>query len=177
MELSHARYLAEKAIMKLKHGILKAKICGSIRREKQVVKDIDIVVLPKRNPIKNLFGEVTGYIACQEFQDQVNSWEKLKGEATGKYTQRLFEGIKLELSIADESTWGSLVLIRTGNFEFSHMMMTRLLKCGLEQRDGHLYRDGKLIPIKDEKDYFTILDLPYIEPKDRDENAFKRLKV
>lgn len=175
MELSQARSIAERVVAKLMPSCERIKICGSVRRQKPECRDLDIVVQPKRRPIKNLFGETTGFIACQEFQDQINSWEKLKGEATGKYTQRMFEGVKLELSIADENNFGCLTLIRTGNSDFSHMIMKRVLKCGLEQRDGHLYRDGRLIPIKDEKDYFTILDLPYVEPIYRDEFAFKRM--
>lgn len=177
MELAHARYLAESAVKKLMLGCVRIKICGSIRRNKTEVKDVDLVVEPKRNPIKDLFGTVTGYVPCQEFRDQVDSWEKLKGEATGKYTQRLFEGAKLELSIADESTWAGLVLIRTGSAEFTHMMMTRINKCGFEHRDGHLYNGSKLIPMHEEEDYFKLLDLPYIEPKYRDENAFRRVRV
>src|SRR5690349_13598727 len=98
MELSHARYLAQTVIAKLMPHCEKIKVCGSLRRQKAIVHDLDLVVVPRRKPIKDLFGTVTGYIPCQEFCDQVDSWEKLKGEATGKYTQRLFEGEKLELS-------------------------------------------------------------------------------
>lgn len=175
MELAHARYLAETAVKKLMPGCRRIKIAGSIRRHKAEPKDLDLVVLPKRNPIKDLFGTITSYIPCQEFRDQVDSWEKLKGEATGKYTQRLFEGVKLELSIAEESNFGALTLIRTGNHEFNIIIMNRVRKCGLEQRDGHLYKGEKLIPIREEEDYFKILDLPFIEPRFRDEHAFRRL--
>lgn len=177
MELSHARYLATTVIAKLMPHCQQIKVCGSMRRQKSIVSDIDIVVLPKRNPVKDLFGAIIKYTPCQEFLDQVDSWEKLRGEATGKYTQRLFEGEKLELSIACPENFGCLVLIRTGDSDFSHMLMTRALKCGLQQRDGYLWRDDKMIPIATEEEYFNVLDLPFIKPEFRDKNAFKHVKV
>src|SRR5678815_3245814 len=140
MELAHARYLAETVVAKLMPHCDKIKICGSIRRQKAIVHDLDLVVLPKRKPLKDLFGNITKYVPCTEFLNQVDSWEKLRGEATGKYTQRLFEGEKLELSIAQPESFFNLVLIRTGDSDFSQIIMKRVLKCGLEQRDGYLWK-------------------------------------
>jgi len=54
-------------------------IAGSIRRCKPEVKDIEIVCIPKPFEI-GLFE--TG------FAEVVNQWQKIKGEPTGKYTQR-----------------------------------------------------------------------------------------
>jgi len=109
--------------------------------------------------------------------DQVDSWEKLRGEATGKYTQRLFEGEKLELSIAQPDTFWPLVLIRTGDADFSQIIMKRVLKCGLEQRDGYLWKGEKKIILNSEEEYFRILDLPVVPPHLRDKMAFKNVKA
>jgi len=177
MELGEARYIAERVVHKLVPVCERVLIAGSIRRQRPDVHDIDICCIPKRKPIKDLFGTIIKHVPIQEFCDQIDSWEKLKGEATGKYTQRLFEGVKVEISICDASTYSIISLIRTGNSDFTHMLMTRALKCGFQQRDGHLWSNEGQIPIHSEEEYFRWLDLPYVPPQLRDANAFRKVKV
>lgn len=176
MELSEARYLAERIIYKLAPVTERAMICGSIRRQRPDPHDVDIVCIPKRRPIKDLFGNIARWMPTVEFCDVIDSWEKLKGDAVGKYTQRLVEGMKVEISMCEEDNWGNLTLIRTGNSDFSQIIMTRALKCGLQQRDGYLWNDTKKIPLHSEEEYFKILDLPYVAPALRDKDAFRNLQ-
>jgi DNA polymerase/3'-5' exonuclease PolX len=170
-----ARALADKVIEKLKPFVERGLICGSYRRGQQDVGDLDIVVIAKTQNLKDMFGEVVETVAVSGFCDAINSWEKIKGSPTGKYCQRIIDGHKVEISIATKNNWGCLTMIRTGSKEFSHLMMKRALKVGLEQRDGYLYNGTKMIPVYEEKDYFTFLNLPYIEPHKRDEHAFRNL--
>lgn len=174
MDFAYARHLAESVVFQLAPMCDKIQICGGVRRHKPEPHDIDIVLIPRRDSEKDMFGTITGYHVTPEFIQCVNQWTKIKGEPYGKYTQRLLKGgIHLELSIATADNYGCLQLIRTGDSDFSHLIMKRVLKCGFEQRDGYLWDGDKKIPIPDEKDYFNILNLPYIEPKDRDANAFR----
>lgn len=175
MELSDARYKAERIVSKLAPYCDKTLIVGSIRRKMRECSDIDIVLQVKQVPIKDLFDNTVGHKPMKEFVDIVNSWEKIKGDPTGKYTQRRLEdGTKLELTMASQETWASLTLIRTGNAEFTHMLMKRVLRCGFEQRNGHLYEGDRMIELHEEEDYFRVLNLPYIKPENRDINAFRR---
>jgi hypothetical protein len=67
------------------------KICiaGSIRRRKPDVKDCEIVAIPRQVP-GGLFGdELT---VDPGFIDAVNRWPRVKGEPTGRYTQRVLPG-------------------------------------------------------------------------------------
>lgn len=170
-----ARDLADKIIAQLKPYIIKGRVCGSYRRGKQELSDLDIVVLPKRQNITDLFGAVIGQEPVPGFINVINSWEKIKGDPTGKYTQRRLNGHKVEIAIAHPHNFGNLEIIRTGSAEFSHKLMKLALSRGLEQRDGFLYNGDRLIKCFDEKDYFAALGIPFIEPHLRDENAFKRL--
>src|SRR3989304_1550303 len=100
MKLAQAQDIAEKYLNLLRPHCLRIEIAGSIRREKLDVKDIEIVCIPQ---------DVAGFVA------QVKQWPKVRGEPTGKYTQRnLPEGIKLDLFMAEERNWGNILLIRTG---------------------------------------------------------------
>jgi len=167
MELSEARFLADTIIAKLIPVCERTCIAGSIRRQKPEPKDIDIVVIPKRIPVTDLFGDVIGDEPIPEFIKVVSQWPKIKGEATGKYTVRDVNGIHLELSIARPENWGFLVMIRTGSAEFSHKIAKRWVSFGYHGSDGFLTRDGQPVAVREERDLFRYLGLEYIEPKDR----------
>lgn len=174
MELSQARYIAEGVIHKLAPTCERTMICGSVRRHKKDVHDIDIVLIPRRVPKRDMFGNIEGEAVVPEFISVVNSWPKVKGDPTGRYTVRLLpEMVKLEISICSLSTWASISLIRTGDADFTHMLMIRARKLGLEQRDGHLCDGDKIIQLVDEADYFRVLNLPFIVPEHRDKFAFR----
>ncbi len=172
--MTHAegKILAEKVIAQLKPWVERGYVAGSFRRGKPEMKDLDIVVIPKRIELKDLYGDVVEKVPVQGFIDVIRSWKKIIGEPDGKYTRRIVDGQEVEISMCTPENWGNILMIRTGNSEFSHKMMKRALRLGFEQKEGYLYRDNKLIPVYEEKDYFDILNLPFIEPYQRDEHAF-----
>ena len=92
-----------------------AKIVGSVRRCKNLVRDIDIVVIPKKFE--------TGLVAIMHGQEEniatvVNQWEMIKGPLIPnktKHTWRLLpQGIKLDLWLVNEINFGYMVAIKTG---------------------------------------------------------------
>jgi len=154
MELEEAKKIADKYVKILKPYCLRIEIAGSIRREKSEVKDIEIVAIP---------------IALKGFSDEVNKLQKVKGEPTGKYTQRILpEGIKLDLFMANVKNWGLILAIRTGSAEFSHKVLAcGWVRAGYKSIDGMLTRRQE-IDIREEKDLFDLIGVPYIEPKLRE---------
>lgn len=176
MTRNETRELADKVIAQLKPYVLRGNIAGSYRRGKPESSDLDLVCIPKREDITDMFGTIIGTKPVQGFCDVINSWEKIKGDPTGKYCQRIVDGHKVEIAIAVPENWGNLLIIRTGDKDFSHKLMIIARQRGLEQRDGFLYRENKLIPCYEEKDYFAALGLNFIEPQYRDENAFRITK-
>lgn len=175
MDLLFARELAEKIVFDLAPFCEKIKIAGSIRRKCSQIKDIDVVVLPKTKPVKDLFGMVTHHERHPGFVNVVNQWEKVKGDAaTGKYTQRLIEGHKLEIAIAHPDNFGNLIVIRSGPADFSHLIMKIVNDRGFTQKDGFLYRNERLIPIPEEMLYFKTLGIPYIQPENRNADSFRK---
>jgi hypothetical protein len=95
MTRTETRALADKVIGILKPYIInilkgtieRGLVCGSYRRSKPECKDLDIVIEPKREAVKDLFGTITGYKPIDGFINAVNSiGTKSKGDpATGKY--------------------------------------------------------------------------------------------
>ena len=163
MTIQEAQKIAEKYLAELKPHCLRAEIAGSIRREKPEPKDIEIVCIPRIETLDDLEG----------FSKVVNNLEKVKGEPTGKYTQRILpEGIKLDLFMATERNWGNIFLIRTGNWQFSKQIMFRILRMGLKQKDGYLWQGDKMLECKEEDDIFRLLNLVFIPPQNRNQEIY-----
>jgi len=152
MKLQEAQKIAEKYIGILKPYCQRIKVAGSIKREKSEVKDLEIVCIPQ-----DLIG----------FSAEVNKLEKVKGEPTGKYTQRILpEGIKLDLFMANERNWGLIYAIRVGSAGFSHKVLAcGWVKAGYRSDKGMLIKNGQEIEVKEEEDLFRIIGIPFIEPK------------
>ena len=156
----------------------RVEIAGSIRRGKPIVKDIEIVAMPKMVPQLNLFREQSEPICpiktiCVP-ELITNGAKKIKGD--NRYFQlELPEGINLDLFIVlPPAQWGVIFCIRTGPADFSHWLVTQKSKNGamppcFHVHDGGLYNrfTGELIPTPDETDFFEKIGLKYIEPGNR----------
>lgn len=102
------------------------------------------------------------------FVQAVNMLEKVKGEPTGKYTQRILpEGINLDLFMANKDNWGYILAIRIGPDGYSKYLADTWVKQGYKGVDGMLIKNGQPIPIPEEKDLFWLLGLEYVEPEYR----------
>jgi len=167
MELSEARYIAEHVIQKLMPYCERISLAGSIRRERPECSDIDLVIIPKRVDITDLFGNVIGEEPIPEFIAAVQQWPKIKGEPTGKMTVREVKGHHVELFICNKNNFGFILLVRTGSSGFSKKMASRWVKFGYHGEDGYLTRDGRPCAVREEIDFFKYLGMNYVEPKDR----------
>ena len=156
MTLESALPLAQKYLEQIRPFCKRAEIAGSIRRLKPEVKDIEIVAI--RNVRKIV-----------ELKNWLDKFYRIKGNIMGKYTQRkLPEGINLDLFFADEYNWGCIFLIRTGPWEFSKRMMgTVTREKGFVQNDGYLWKNGEIIPVQEENNWFELMGLTWISPENR----------
>ena len=169
MELAKAKKVAAKYVMMLTPYCERISIAGSIRRERPEVKDIEIVIIPKEIPTKiDLFTQEPR--RSPGFIQVVNSLEKVKGEPTGKYTQRrLLEGINLDLFMITKENWGLQIAIRTGSAEFSHKVLaTGWTRLDYTSHEGILWKEGTPVYIHEEKELFDLLGLDFIEPPQRE---------
>ncbi len=173
-------------------------IAGSIRRQKPEVKDIEIVCIPKYaledDIASDLFGQkvcdISRPVVCKGFIHTVNQWKKMKGEPTGKYTQRMVplaallsppgegregearEGrrgeVALDLFIANKDNYGYIHMLRTGSSDWNQStMLPRLKGNGYKLKDGNIWWKGEILPMPTEDEMFKRMGLQFIEPKDR----------
>lgn len=157
------------------------EIAGSIRRERAEVKDIEICVKPKGGLIGQplLFSNDVTVWQTNDFAFTnhflVKGCEVLKnGE---RYKQILTpENIKIDLFICiPPSQWGLHLQTRTGNRQFSRLMVTKRSQGGLMpdkyiRKDSRLY-DTKIeryIEVPNEMTLFQLYSMKYIQPQDRE---------
>jgi DNA polymerase/3'-5' exonuclease PolX len=157
---AEAYKVALEVLEQLKPHCERIEIAGSIRRKKAEVGDIEIVAIPK--PYKT--GLFQSGIATV-----VDQWKKVKGELPCKYTQRVLPaGIKLDLFFAEEGNWGLVFALRTGSAEYSHKVLANgWVRQGFKSDGGYLFRDGEKHEVREEKDLFKLVGVPYVEPESR----------
>jgi len=160
MNIASAQAIAERVKAQLAPHCERIEIAGSVRRRKPEPKDIEIVAIPKPYDV-GLFASGIALV--------VNQWPKVRGELPCKYTQRILpEGIKLDLFFATPENWGLIYAIRTGSADFSH----RVLACGwvakgYKSEGGMLMANGRPVPVREERDLFALIGVPWVEPEER----------
>jgi len=129
---------AEAIVVELKHKdnlgqhIAWGQICGSIRRKKEFVNDIDWVIVP--------FPESKYYFSQESLDTTI---KRLGGDDPeimlgSKIKRFMYKGISVDIYIADMETYQTLMLIRTGSKEHNIMLTTLAREKGLK-----LFASGK----------------------------------
>ena len=156
MIYSEIKEIADRVVKLLAPCSDRIEIAGSIRRKKDDCGDIEVVYIPSKS------GQWLAY-------DIIGMWRKIKGDAWGKYTQRMLpEGVKLDLFRAVPENWGHILAIRTGSADFSKALAARWVKKGYHS-DGGMLRNSKgtIIPIPEEQVLFDLLALDWVDPERR----------
>jgi DNA polymerase (family 10) len=154
-----AKPIADKYVSLLASHCDRIEIAGSVRRKKADVGDIEIVCIPS---------EIRG-VRFPEFINFVNNLTKVRGEPTGKYTQRMLpEGIAIDIFMCNAENWGTIFAMRTGSAKYSHYVLASTwVKMGYHSSGGLLYKDDEILSFREELDLFNFLGLKYVDPEFR----------
>jgi len=134
----------------------KISIAGSLRRKKETIGDVDILVVSK-NPQK-----VMDYFASLPSVKKI--WAKGKTK-TSVHTKDDFD---IDLRVVSEKSYGSALQYFTGSKD--HNIVTRkiAIEKGLKLSEYGLFKGFKMIAGKTEEEVYKALGLPYIEPELRE---------
>ncbi len=152
---------AEKYINYLKQfkEIKQIQFAGSLRRAKETIGDIDILIT-----IKNSEGN------SKKIMDYFTSYEEIlenlsKGET--KASVILQSGIRVDLRVIDENSFGAALHYFTGSKDHNIKIRDLAKKKGLKVNEYGVFKNEKFIVGKDEKEIFNSVGLPYIIPEIR----------
>lgn len=110
------------------------EVCGSIRRGRETIGDIELVAIPKMGePTKDLFGasvlESSFSWLDSELVSLLNRLVVSKREPVkwgDRFKAMVYRGFPVDLFIVrpPDRQWGVLQLIRTGSNDFAHRLVT-----------------------------------------------------
>lgn len=190
MRLQDAKLYANEVVRLLSPACQEIVVCGSVRRRKPEVKDLEIVALPKRRERPPTFGDATSALPPLEalcaqlvrFGELSRNSRNPKDGPRYKTFLHPRGKIAIDLFIADGNNFGNQIAIRTGDAEFSHLMVSQqpaggLMPRHLRQQRGYLWADdGEIVPCPDEAAFFAALGLPVPDPEHRDIREIARLR-
>ncbi len=164
--------IAAGLVERLRPACQRIEIGGSIRREKDMIGDIELVAVPKCMP--DLFGEPT---TISELDTLLSTWPIAFVKNGQKYKQFVFTGnsgeqYTVDLFLPSVETWGVIYMIRTGSADFAARMVTSREKGGLmpddlSVADGRVWLNGAALNLAEESDLFAEWGMDFVEPKDR----------
>ncbi len=154
MELERARKIAGEIVERLSPYCSRIEVAGSIRREKSIVRDIDIVLIPY-DPW-NLSLMVAGLGPAKVMGDKLKRIN--------------YNGVQVDLYYATEKTWGMTLLVRTGSAAHNIKLAARAKKMGLHfsVARGIENENGVVIASLTEEEVLNALGLDYIPPEERE---------
>lgn len=154
-------------------------VAGSIRRQKPVVGDIEIVYIPKKGDF-HLPGEFFPTLQADLVEARVLELislgvlaYRIKSDGSHMFGSRVKllmfvkSNIPLDLFSANTDTWATTLMSRTGGKHNNIMIASKALSMGMEwlpSGTGFRKRDGTLLSINSEEDAYKILGIDYVPP-------------
>ena len=152
-----ARSLAERVVDVISPLARRVEVAGSLRRNRDLVHDVDIVVIP----IPMAFPNVIANELIRELGAKII-------RSGPKILTVTFDGKQVDLYSASDQDWGINLLRWTGSKEHNVKLCNRALSMGMRLAVSRgLEKDGKVIAARTEEEIFAALKMPYIPPEER----------
>lgn len=137
-------------------GVLRAELAGSLRRRKEVIRDLDLVVAATSQ------GSV-----LQAFRGlpQVEA-VLLQGEVRTRV--RFTSGLEADLLVVPEASFAPALLHATGSADHNAQLRARARTRGLHLNEYGLFQGDHPIPCATEAEVYAALGLPEIPPELRE---------
>ncbi|MCC6277646.1 MAG: DNA polymerase/3'-5' exonuclease PolX [Oligoflexia bacterium] len=145
--------------LKKAKGVSEVAVAGSIRRRKEIIKDIDILVASK-NP----------KTATQVFVKHP-SVEAVMASGETKSQVKLKNGMICDLRVVSAEEFPFALLYFTGSKEHNTELRTIAKAKGLKLNEYGLFKGEKLIKCRDEKEIYEQLGLSFIPPELRENSG------
>jgi len=145
--------------LKNRGEIKEISVAGSVRRQKETIGDIDILVVSE-NPKKT----AGFFVAFPEV-------EKVWAEGGTKCSVRFREGFDIDLRMVDQKSFGSALQYFTGSKD--HNIATRkiAIEKGLKLSEYGVFKGDKQIAGETEEDVYSAIGLPFIAPEMREDDG------
>lgn len=166
VRLDQALAIADKLVAELRKcsGIQRMEVCGSLRRRRETVKDIDILVSAKdAAPIMKAF------VSSPLVQKVIGHGEtKSSVVVTGIDDDGKHVTMNADLRVVSDAQFAFALNYFTGSKEHNVAMRQRAIQYGLKLNEYELAGPKKSVKCKEEAELYKALDLDYVEPELRE---------
>lgn len=176
IDLDSARLVAQQVVTHIRPALQRSEVAGSIRREKSVVGDVEVVAIPDdREKLYKLLSEVGQII--KPGVPGIIPWSP---KPDARYVRvRLIQEMNLDLFLASHRNWGGLFLMRTGSAAGSDGNSFNGFVPGIFSRFKKLSGGGRMteamptmptgeqLEVPEEMDFFDLLEMDFVPPPER----------
>ncbi len=159
--IGEALPMAESLVKELKEnsGIEKIRICGSLRRFKETIGDIDILVAAKDG------AEVA------EVFTRLPQVKEVTSKGNTKSSVILDNGMNADLRVIDASVFGAASHYFTGSKQHNIKMRQIAMKKGLKLSEYGVFKGKKNIASSTEEEVFKAFGMQFIPPEIREDTG------
>jgi DNA polymerase (family 10) len=149
-------------------GIVRMQLGGSLRRKRETVKDIDMVISVADDAPESVRTQIMDVFTTQP------GVRAITGKGSTRSSVVLGNGINMDLRVVGDSQFPYTLHHFTGSKEHHIPLRRRALSMNMTINDYGLFRGKEpapenLVSCKDEKDIYAALGLDYIEPEMRED--------
>ncbi len=141
--------------LKKKKSVKNIQYGGSLRRRKETVGDIDILVSSSKKDAAEIMNHFIKYSEVEE----------VLAHGATKSSIVLITGIQVDLRVVEPSTYGAALHYFTGSKAHNIAIRDRAKKKGLKVSEYGVFKGNKRIAGKTEEEVFKAVGLPYIIPE------------
>lgn len=169
--LDEAQKIADDIFASLKdlEGVQQIEVAGSLRRSKETIGDIDILIAADEKHIPGLFEVFTNHGRVTE----------ILGKGDTKSSVRTTDGRQVDLRIVKQENFAAALMYFTGSKEHNVELRSRARNKGMSLNEYGLYKlkeDGETNweapqDFKTEADIYKLLDLNFVPPELREDRG------
>ena len=155
------------AVLKELPEIVRLQVAGSLRRRRETIGDIDMVVSVADSASESARRKIMDVFTSQP------SVQAITGKGETKSSVVLSSGINMDLRVVNDSQFPYTLHHFTGSKEHHIPLRRRALSMNMTINDYGLFKGKEphleLVPCKDETDIYGALGMAYIEPELRED--------
>ncbi|MFA5411567.1 MAG: DNA polymerase/3'-5' exonuclease PolX [Candidatus Omnitrophota bacterium] len=132
---------------------------GSLRRQKETVRDIDILVVSEKP--EKVMSAFTRIPAVKD----------ILAEGETKSSVRTKDDVQVDCRVVEQKSFGAALLYFTGAKNFNIKLRQMAIKKGLKINEYGVFRNKRFVCGRTEEEIFKALGLSYIEPELREDSG------
>lgn len=147
-------------------GVIRAELCGSLRRRRETAKDIDILI--SSNDAKPI---MDAFVSLPEVMQVVANGETKSSIVAAMTIDREKVVLNADLRVVPDEAFPFALHYFTGSKDHNVRMRSRAISRGLSLNEYGLKGENRDVKCKTEEDIFAALGLEYIPPELREDTG------